>query len=67
MTVPGAAAGWLKTIEEYGSGKLSMADILAPAIRMAREGVPTHEINSSQVCDWSTERKEEADRAVAGV
>ncbi len=38
VTVPGAASGWIKTIEEFGSGKLSMAEILAPAIRMAEEG-----------------------------
>lgn len=49
VTVPGAAAGWLKTVEEFGSGKLSMEDILAPAIRMAREGIPEHELNANQV------------------
>ncbi|GFZ50997.1 LOW QUALITY PROTEIN: hypothetical protein JCM24511_08755 [Saitozyma sp. JCM 24511] len=48
VTVPGAAAGWLKTVEEFGSGKLSMEDILAPAIRMAREGIPEHELNAKQ-------------------
>lgn len=47
MTVPGAAAGWWKTIEEFGSGKLTMSEILAPAIRMAKEGVPEHELNCS--------------------
>ncbi|KAK1922255.1 putative lincomycin-condensing protein lmbA [Papiliotrema laurentii] len=54
VTVPGAAAGWIKTIEEFGSGKLSMEEVLAPAIRMAREGVPTHEINSAQ---WQSSEK----------
>lgn len=49
VTVPGAAAGWLKTISEFGSGKLSMEEILAPAIRMARDGVPCHELNSMAV------------------
>ncbi|OWZ63408.1 gamma-glutamyltransferase [Cryptococcus neoformans] len=48
VTVPGAAAGWLKTIEEFGSGKLSMREILDPAIRLAREGVPQHELSSNQ-------------------
>jgi gamma-glutamyltranspeptidase/glutathione hydrolase len=38
VTVPGAASGWLKTVEEFGSGKLSMAQILEPAIMMAEEG-----------------------------
>ncbi|KAL7424517.1 hypothetical protein Q5752_000201 [Cryptotrichosporon argae] len=46
VTVPGAAAGWCKTIEQFGSGKLTMAEILAPAIRLAREGVPEHELNA---------------------
>lgn len=50
VTVPCAASGWLKTIEAYGSGKLSMKEILEPAIRMAKEGVPEHEINARSVC-----------------
>jgi gamma-glutamyltranspeptidase/glutathione hydrolase len=49
VTVPCAAAGWIKTVEEFGSGKLTMAEILEPAIRMAREGVPVHEITSDAV------------------
>jgi gamma-glutamyltranspeptidase/glutathione hydrolase len=40
VTVPGAAAGWIKTVEEFGSGTLSMREILEPAIRMAAEGEP---------------------------
>ncbi|KAI5450133.1 hypothetical protein NCC49_003760 [Naganishia albida] len=47
VTVPGAAAGWIKTVEEFGSGKLSMKEILDPAIRMAEEGVPTHELHAN--------------------
>jgi gamma-glutamyltranspeptidase/glutathione hydrolase len=50
VTVPCAASGWLKTVETYGSGKLSMAEILAPAIRIAKEGVPQHEVNARSVC-----------------
>ncbi|CAD6563795.1 MAG: hypothetical protein TREMPRED_001381 [Tremellales sp. Tagirdzhanova-0007] len=46
VTVPCAAAGWLKTISEFGSGKLSMSEVLAPAIRMAKEGIPEHELNA---------------------
>lgn len=49
VTVPGAAAGWAKTVKEFGSGKLTLEEVLAPAIRMAREGIPTHEINSKSV------------------
>ncbi|KAK7468773.1 hypothetical protein VKT23_003274 [Stygiomarasmius scandens] len=46
VTVPGAAAAWVDTIEHFGSGKLSVAEILEPAIRLAEEGVPVSEINS---------------------
>lgn len=38
VTVPGACAGWYDLIEKHGS--LAMADILAPAIRLASEGFP---------------------------
>lgn len=38
VTVPGACAGWFDLLESHGS--LPMADILAPAIRLAQEGFP---------------------------
>jgi gamma-glutamyltranspeptidase/glutathione hydrolase len=44
VTVPGACAGWFDLIEKHGS--LSMAEILAPAIRLAREGFPVAPITS---------------------
>ena len=37
-TVPGCAAVWVDTIEKLGSGKVTVADALAPAIRLAEEG-----------------------------
>ncbi|KAG9314267.1 gamma-glutamyltranspeptidase [Chiua virens] len=46
VTVPGAAAAWVDTVEQFGSQKVSIADILAPAIRLAEEGVPVSEIHS---------------------
>ncbi|CCL99563.1 uncharacterized protein FIBRA_01581 [Fibroporia radiculosa] len=46
VTVPGAAAAWVDTVDKFGSRKLSMADVLAPAIRLAEEGVPVSEIHS---------------------
>lgn len=46
VTVPGAAAAWVDTVEAFGSGKLSVAAILEPAIRLAEEGVPVSEIHS---------------------
>jgi gamma-glutamyltranspeptidase / glutathione hydrolase len=44
VTVPGACAGWCDLIEKHGS--LPMADILAPAIRLAEEGAPIGEITA---------------------
>jgi gamma-glutamyltranspeptidase / glutathione hydrolase len=44
VTVPGACAGWFDLIERHGS--LTMADVLAPAIQLAREGFPVSPITS---------------------
>src|SRR5688572_19569461 len=44
VTVPGACAGWFDLIKKHGS--LSMAEILTPAIRLAREGFPVAPITS---------------------
>lgn len=40
VTVPGAAQGWEDTINKFGSGKLSLLQILEPAIKLAEEGFP---------------------------
>ncbi|KAJ2448337.1 hypothetical protein GGF42_005140 [Coemansia sp. RSA 2424] len=45
-TVPGAAAAWVDTISRFGSGKIGLADILAPAIALAEEGFPVGELTS---------------------
>ena len=34
VTVPGAASGWCTTVEQFGSGKLTMAQILAPCAHL---------------------------------
>ncbi|KAJ5987666.1 hypothetical protein N7522_011914 [Penicillium canescens] len=47
VTTPGAAAGWVDTVERFGSGKLSLEQILAPAIELAEEGFPVSELSSS--------------------
>jgi gamma-glutamyltranspeptidase / glutathione hydrolase len=44
VTVPGACAGWFDLVEKHGS--LSMAELLAPAIRLAREGFPVAPLSS---------------------
>jgi gamma-glutamyltranspeptidase/glutathione hydrolase len=46
VTVPGAAAGWVDTIEKFGSGKLSLEEILAPVIETAERGYPVSELCS---------------------
>ncbi len=46
VTVPGAVAGWEALVEEYG--KLSMAEVLAPAIELAENGFPVSPIIASQ-------------------
>ncbi|RDA92116.1 hypothetical protein CP533_6060 [Ophiocordyceps camponoti-saundersi (nom. inval.)] len=43
VTVPGAAAGWIDTIERLGSGNLGLASILGPAIELAEKGFPVTE------------------------
>ncbi|ROW00796.1 hypothetical protein VMCG_06504 [Cytospora schulzeri] len=46
VTVPGAAAGWVDTVERFGSGALTMGEILAPAVRLGEEGFPVGELTS---------------------
>ena len=38
--VPGTVAGLALAQQKYGSGKLSLAELIAPAIELAREGLP---------------------------
>lgn len=54
VTVPGAAAGWVDTVEKFGSGKLSMEQILAPAIELGEEGFPVHELSATY---WANSEK----------
>jgi gamma-glutamyltranspeptidase / glutathione hydrolase len=46
VTVPGAAAGWVDTVEKFGSGKLSLERILKPAIEFGESGFPVSELSS---------------------
>lgn len=46
VTVPGAAAAWLDIVERHGSGKVTVSQVLDPAIRMAEDGCPISEIAS---------------------
>ncbi|GES61011.1 gamma-glutamyltranspeptidase [Aspergillus terreus] len=46
VTTPGAAAGWVDTVERFGSGKLSLEQILRPAIELGEEGFAVSELSS---------------------
>lgn len=41
--VPGTVAGMALALERYGSGRFTLADLVAPAERLAREGVPVED------------------------
>jgi gamma-glutamyltranspeptidase/glutathione hydrolase len=44
VTVPGAAAGWCDAVERFGSGKVTMEQVLAPAIELGEKGFPVSEL-----------------------
>lgn len=48
-TVPGAAAGWFDTHKRFGSGKVSLAEVLGPAINLGEQGFPVSEVASQSV------------------
>ena len=37
--VPGTVAGLALVLEQYGSGRFKLSDLIAPAIALAREGI----------------------------
>jgi gamma-glutamyltranspeptidase/glutathione hydrolase len=49
VTVPGAAAGWVDCVERFGSKKVTMEDVLAPAIELADNGYPISELSATFV------------------
>ncbi|KAK1530587.1 gamma-glutamyltranspeptidase [Colletotrichum costaricense] len=51
VTVPGAASGWVDTIERFGSGKVSLERVLSPAIELGEKGFPVSELTSHY---WNT-------------
>ncbi|ORY48711.1 gamma-glutamyltranspeptidase [Rhizoclosmatium globosum] len=46
VTVPGAAAGWVDTVDLFGSKRLSLAQILEPATELAERGFPVSELTA---------------------
>lgn len=47
VTVPGAAAAWADAVDRWGSGAFSLADLLAPAVELAREGFPVAPVTAA--------------------
>ncbi|KAK0615295.1 nucleophile aminohydrolase [Bombardia bombarda] len=44
VTVPGAAAAWVDVVEKFGSGKVTLGEVLAPAIGLAEGGGAVGEV-----------------------
>ncbi|CAF1394673.1 unnamed protein product [Adineta steineri] len=47
VTVPGAVAAFIDTLELFGSKKVSLNEVLTPAINLAEQGYPVSEIVSN--------------------
>jgi gamma-glutamyltranspeptidase/glutathione hydrolase len=50
--VPGTPAGLAMALENYGSGKFTLADLLQPAIALARDGVVVADDTADTLPDW---------------
>jgi gamma-glutamyltranspeptidase/glutathione hydrolase len=50
--VPGTVAGMALALEKYGSGKFKLADLLAPAIALARDGFVIADDTADTLPDW---------------
>lgn len=53
VTVPGAAAGWVDVVEKFGSGKVTLEEVLAPAIELAEDGFAVSELSATFVSSGS--------------
>jgi gamma-glutamyltranspeptidase/glutathione hydrolase len=49
VTVPGAAAGWVDVVERFGSGKVTLEEVLEPAIELCEKGFAVAELSASFV------------------
>src|SRR6201996_2596711 len=50
--VPGTPAGLALALEKYGSGKFTLAELLQPAIDLARNGVVVTDDSADTLPDW---------------
>lgn len=61
--VPGTVAGLALAHKEYGSGKLSLAELIAPALQLAQEGFPVEDdtadslpVSRARLARWPSTR-----------
>lgn len=68
VNVPGAVAGWIDTLDNWGSGKVTLKDILDPAISLAEGGFPVCEIASKlwSVCEGKLKRQNPDHKLIEG-
>jgi gamma-glutamyltranspeptidase / glutathione hydrolase len=50
--IPGTPAGLALALEKYGSGKFTLADLLRPAIELARDGYVIADDNADTLPEW---------------
>jgi gamma-glutamyltranspeptidase/glutathione hydrolase len=50
--VPGTPAGLTLALEKYGSGKFTLADLLRPAIDLARDGIVVTDDSADTLPNW---------------
>jgi gamma-glutamyltranspeptidase/glutathione hydrolase len=50
--VPGSVAGLALALQNYGSGKFSLAQLLVPSIALARDGVVVDDDSADTLPDW---------------
>jgi gamma-glutamyltranspeptidase/glutathione hydrolase len=62
ITVPGACAGWCDLLQRYG--RLAMADVLSPAIRLAEEGFP---VSPTTAYFWNRAVERQLRNAIGGL
>ena len=48
VTVPGAAQGWEDTHRKFGSGRLTLAQVFEPAMKLAQEGFPVSTLTATR-------------------
>lgn len=46
VTVPGAAAGWCDAVSKFGSGAVTLSQLMEPAALLAEEGFPVSPITA---------------------